>query len=82
LTECSDISEVEAEETETVVVTVKMAEATETAAVMVKMVAMTVKVAVMLKTATMVEAIETAVAVDVTDGKGSGRRHIGGNAGS
>jgi hypothetical protein len=45
----------------------------------------------MLKTAMMAEATETAaavmtmaekMAVDVTDGRGGGRWHIGGNAGS
>jgi hypothetical protein len=48
LTECGDVSEVEAEETETAAVavqTAKMAEATETAAVMVK-VAATLKMVV------------------------------------
>jgi hypothetical protein len=84
LTECGDLSEVEVEETEMVAVAVKTAEAIE-------MAAMTVKVVVMLKTATMAEATEMAAAVitmaenaavDVTDGKGGGRRHIGGNTGS
>jgi hypothetical protein len=88
LTEYSDLSEVEMEETETaavvmietaVAVTVKMA-----AAVMVKM-------AAMAKMAKMAEVTETAVSVmttaekvvaDVTDGTGRDRQHIGGNAGS
>jgi hypothetical protein len=93
LTECSDLSEAEAEETETAAVmvkTAKTAEATEMAAVTVKTAAMIVKVAATVKTATTAEVTETAAevmtmaekaVVDITDGKGSGRWHIGGNTG-
>jgi hypothetical protein len=88
LTKYGNLSETEAEETETAAVavkTAKTAEATETMAVMVKMAATTVKAAAMLKMATMAAVVMTMAemaAVDVTDGKGSGRWHIGGNSGS
>jgi hypothetical protein len=80
LTECGDLSEVEAEETETAVVVVKTAEAIETAAVTVTMVAMMVKAAATLKMATTAESEET-VAPDITNGKDGGRWHIGENTG-
>jgi hypothetical protein len=63
LTECSDLSEVEAEETEMAVVAVKMvetAEAIEMAVVTITMAALTVKAAAALK---------TVAAVIITDGK-------------
>jgi hypothetical protein len=56
LTECSDLSEVEAEETEMVGVAVKMVEAIETAVVVtVKMAVVTVNAAATLRTAETVE---------------------------
>jgi hypothetical protein len=73
-----------AEAIETAVVTVT------TAAMTVKVTAMMVKAAAMLKTAMTAELAETAAAVmtmvekaavDVTDGKDGGRRHIGENTG-
>jgi hypothetical protein len=98
LTKYSDLSEAEAEETETAAKTVKTAEATETAAVMVKAAAVTVKTTALMvkmvatvKMAMTVEAEEMAATVmttaekaaaDITDGKGSGRQYIGGNTGS
>jgi hypothetical protein len=93
LTEYGDLSKVEAEETETAAVmvkTAKTAEATETAAVTVKVVVMTVKAVATVKTATMAEVTEMVAAVmtmaekaavDITDGKGASRWHIGGNTG-
>jgi hypothetical protein len=66
LTECGDLSEVEAKETETVAVVVKMAEAIETVAVTRTTAVLTVKTA----------------AVVVTDEKGDGRQYIGGNSGA
>jgi hypothetical protein len=66
LTECGDLSEVEAEEMESVVVAVKTAEAIEMVVVTITAVALTVKTAVVV----------------VTDEKGDGRWHIRGNSGS
>jgi hypothetical protein len=82
LTKCSDLSEAEAEETEMVVVAVKTVRVIETAAVMITMVVLTVKAAAALKTAATVMTTAKTVAVVITDEKGNGRRHIGGNSGT
>jgi hypothetical protein len=89
LTKYSNLSEAEAEETEMVII-VKTVEATEMAVVTIMTVSMTVKAVATLKTTTTAEATEMVAAVmtmaekaavDITDGKGGGRRHIRGNAG-
>jgi hypothetical protein len=75
LTECGDLSEAEVEETEMVVVAVKTVKVIETAAV-------TITTAAVLKMAATVMTTAKTVAVVVTDEKGDGRRHIGGNSGA
>jgi hypothetical protein len=71
LTKCGNLSEAEVEETETATVVVKMAKMTE---------GMAMRAAVAAIMEKMAAVTETAV-VDITDGRGGGRQHIGGNTG-
>jgi hypothetical protein len=64
------------------ITTAKMVTAAEGMAMIVMAAAVTAKTAAVTETAVVVMPMAEKAAVDVTDGRGGGRSHIGGNTGS